>query len=207
MQSNDKNTWFCQHFLNIFSKSCQYSFFRGKIFQSFFSAEGDKKLRTNFAGFARQKAKNSSFPWFSEKKSSSPPGTPTGSGFRQSCSKIFRLGKPVSWPSKVNGVFFWVLSILLTQLIFFSKFSLSFPIQLSLLFPADSSEIPTIIFLLQKFDKFKPSPFSQRSYILGPRQIVEKKSRYSLIQVHHSKKWNTYILLQIYMVLHHICVV
>ena len=90
LQSNDKNTWFCQHFLNIFSKFCQYSFFRGKIFQSFFSAEGDKKLRTNFAGFARQKAKNSSFPWFSEKKSSSPPGTPTGSGFRQSCSKIFR---------------------------------------------------------------------------------------------------------------------
>ena len=44
LESNDKNTWFCQHFLNIFSKFCQYSFFQGKIFQSFFSAEGDKKL-------------------------------------------------------------------------------------------------------------------------------------------------------------------
>ena len=38
----------------------------------------------------RKKAKISSFGHFSEKKLSSPPGTPTGSGFRQSCSKIFR---------------------------------------------------------------------------------------------------------------------
>ena len=41
-----------------------------------------------------------------KKKSSSASAAPTGSGFRQSCPPSFQQEKAVSWPSKVNGVFF-----------------------------------------------------------------------------------------------------